>query len=145
MYLHTSKQVVESKACPGVSFTIRRISYGRRNAITQELGHDESNPVILVRALMAAMLVDVSGLEIDGKPASIDAIDEFLDRAPEPLIEEIAACLLDEIRLSADAEKNSEPPSGTSPAATEGGSIAANASDTSCGAAATAAASIPAP
>lgn len=160
MYVHASKRTVPSAVCPGVTFTVRQISYGRRQDIARRLsaaGADNapagelSAAVQLLRALMSAMLLDVSGLEIDGKafaaglqgPDKDAAIDELLDAAPEPLVEEIFAALLAEFRLGEDAEKNSAPPSGSSLAGTEGGSIAPSASASDCGRGATAAASTP--
>jgi len=161
-YTHATRKTIASRACPGVSFTVRRVSYGRRQAIAEQLksvsAGEEPNElrpapqaVGVMRALMGAMLVDVGGLELDGQPYMGRlhgddrgaVIEELIDAAPEPLIEEIAAALLDELRLSGDAEKNSAPPSGTPPAETEGASVARNASGRGCGPAGTAAAITP--
>jgi len=158
-YTHATRKTIASRACPGVSFTVRRVSYGRRKAIAEQLksvsaGEEAkglrpaSQAVGVIRALMGAMLVDVGGLELDGQPYigrlhgddRDAAIEELIDAAPEPLIEDIAAALLDELRLNGDAEKNSAPPSGTPPAETEGGSVAPNASGMGCGLTGTAAA-----
>lgn len=157
-YAHATRRTIASRACPGVSFAIRRVSYGRRKAIAEQLksvsAGEEPNElrpapqaVGVIRALMGAMLVDVGGLELDGRPYvgrphgddRDAAIEELIDAAPEPLIEEIAAALLDELRLNGDAERNSAPPSGTPPAETEGVSVAPNASGMGCGPAGTAA------
>jgi hypothetical protein len=141
MYSHNTRRTVASRACPGVSFTIRRISYGRRNAIAARLktgsprGDAQAEvcaAVDLMQALMEAMLLDVTGLEVDGQPfvASLGAderaaaIEQFLDTAPEALVEEISAAVLAGLRLDGDAEKNSASPSGSPPARTEGGSTA---------------------
>jgi len=151
-YAHGTRKTIASRACPGVSFSIRCVSYGRRKAIAEQLkslsaGEEPnglrpaSQAVNVMRALMGAMLVEVGGLELDGQPYMGRlhgedrgaAIEELIDAAPEPLIEEIAAALLEELRLGGDAEKNSAPPSGTPPAETEGGSVALNASGTACG------------
>ncbi len=146
MYTHASRRTLSSKSCPGVTFTVRLLSYGRRGEIAARLGRaftpegpqgdDLGAAIELMRALMSAMLVAVNGLEVDGRPfagafsgeARSATIEEFLDTAPEDLVDEICAALLAEARLDPDAEKNYVPPSGMSPAGTEGGSNAANAS-----------------
>ena len=142
MYIYASKTTHQSAACPGAGYTLRQVSYGRRNAIAQEVarngGDSDDNAaarMTLLRAVLHAMLVDVSGLEIDGRSfagllhgAERDAaLNDFIDTAPEPLVDEIFGHALAALKLTPDAEKNSAPPSGMSCAATEGGSIAASA------------------
>jgi hypothetical protein len=138
LYTHATRREAESRTCPGLRFTIRRISYGRRSELAAELaqvsgGAEHASTTELLKALLKTMVVEVSGLEVDGaeiagrfnEDAAI--VEAFLDAAPEELVEEILEAVLQEMRLDDDAIKNCAPPSGTPCAATEGGTSAASA------------------
>jgi hypothetical protein len=118
----------ESRAIPGVTFRIRRVSFGRRLELAHtlrdrleaiaRLALTEDSPsraaqTALISAEMDAVhlrwgLDAIEGLEIDGAPATTDSL---IDAGPEELVAEILTAVRHETGLDEDERKNSEPPS----------------------------------
>src|SRR4051794_40558108 len=90
---YQSEQTVESKAAPGVTFTVARMSFARRMELMREIrdlaGRMEfleagQNPRDQIEAALLRTEIDrvyvgwgllgVSGLEIDGHPATPDLL-----------------------------------------------------------------------
>lgn len=112
----------ESKTHAGVSFTVRRMSLGRRMELARriremaarleflEAGQD---PKDKVEAALAAAgvervylewgLAEVQGLEIDGQPATPESL---IEAGPEELCREIAAAVKAECGLTEAERKN---------------------------------------
>ena len=165
MYSHLTKKTIESQSCPGVSFTIRVISYARRHAIAGQVRQvieqaglrsvDELDKLEMLAALEVSrqmdrayfqeMLAGVNGLEVDGRilEGALTSVDEFLESAPEALVTEIGKAIRREISLTEEEGKNSELPGGTSCGDTPGSMNAPPASATAFGAAVIAAGSTP--
>jgi hypothetical protein len=122
---HESVRRVDSQACPGVRFTVYRMSFGRRLELTRKvrelLGRLEfvragqSGPADEAEAALLAGEIDreyarwglasVEGLEIDGRPA---APEDVIEKGPENLLAEVLAAIRQEAGLSEDERKNSE-------------------------------------
>jgi len=113
---------LESKAMPGVTFAINRVSFGRRmdlarrvRAISQRVEFLEAGNQLqekieanLLRQEIEATylrwgLAGIDGLRIDGEPATVDLL---LDRGPEELTQEIATAIKAQCGLSEDERKN---------------------------------------
>ena len=111
----------ESAEWPGVSYSIWRMSYGRRAELlrrVRELGQKteflEAGPgVDRIEASLAASAIDavylewglrdIAGMEIDGEQATAEAL---VERGPESLVREILTAIKAECGLSAEERKN---------------------------------------
>lgn len=119
---YESYLTVESRACPGVRFRVRRLSLARRMELVRlirETGeklafHMAGDSVTdtaqagEIRARMDDLYIrwgldEISGLAIDGEPASLES---FLDRGPDALAREIVEAIQGELFLNEDARKN---------------------------------------
>lgn len=163
MYSHSTRRTIESKVFPGVAFTLRAVSYGRRRQILARIhaalegrslresdlhGPDplrqSAAQEAVERAYLEEVLVDVKGLAVDGEPLdSAPDLNHFLALAPERLVEEILGAAGAEMGLDEDQEKNFAPPGITSSEDMPGGMTAPNASARVSGGHATAAATTP--
>ena len=113
---------VESTTMPGVHFTVRKISFGRRIELTQRirelaervefLNAGESATEKLDAALLTAEiakayvlwgLVEVGGLELGGAPATPESL---IARGPEALFREALEAVKRECGLSDEERKN---------------------------------------
>jgi hypothetical protein len=118
----SSRVSVASHACPGVEFTIARITFGRRLELMRrvrdlavrleyfEAGREEKNRIEasllgaqLDRVYIEWGLEEVRGLEIDGEPATPESL---VDRGPEELFQEALAAVKAECGLSEEQRKN---------------------------------------
>jgi hypothetical protein len=112
----------ESSAVPGVAFQMRRMSLGRRielaeaiRDLAQELEFHQAgeSPKEQVEAAVMSARIDrvylrwgllkISGLSIDGRPATAEAL--FAD-GPEGLLREIVDRIKSECGLTDDHRKN---------------------------------------
>ena len=119
---YTSRVYRQSKAFPGVSYTVARLSLTRRIELGQrirEIGfsHDflaASRNVIdqidagllqrrIDRAYLEWGLLGLNGLKIDGADATAGSL---IDAGPEELVTEILAAIRSELKLSDDEIKN---------------------------------------
>ena len=119
---YASERRIESKALPGVWFTIARMSFGRRIELTQriwelagrvehlEAGGDARGK--LEAALVAAEIDSVylrwglrkiEGLTVDGEQATADLVAA---QGPEALCREVVAAIKAECGLNAEETKN---------------------------------------
>ena len=119
---YASEKRIESKALPGVWFTIGRMSFGRRIELTQQVwelagrvehlaaGTDARGK--LEAALVAAEidgvylrwgLRKIEGLTVDGKQATTDLV---VGQGPEALCREVVAAIKAECGLTTDEVKN---------------------------------------
>ena len=131
-YSHTTKKTIESKTCPGVSYTLRAVSYGHRLRIAERLADtfeksglrlEQPDTIDTARALalqhdvdriqIAEVLLGVRGLEVDGhsfdgdiEKRGAEGIAELLDNAPGRLVSEIRQAIERELGLSAEEAKN---------------------------------------
>ena len=120
---YESRVEVESASVPGVRYTIRRMSFGRRLELMRrirELGDRleylsaGASPADRLGAAAAAADVDreylrwglesVEGLRIDGEPPETEVL---LERGPEDLCREIVARIRAECELNGEERKNS--------------------------------------
>jgi hypothetical protein len=111
-----------SSVMPGVQFRVQRMSFGRRVELTRQireladrmefLDAGESAKEKLDAALLAAEidrtyvlwgLQQVSGLEVDGAPATPESL---MSKGPEALCQEVLAAIKAECGLSDDEIKN---------------------------------------
>ncbi len=122
---YESTVTVESAKYPGVRFTVRRMSFGRRLDLTRTVKErlrrleflaagesgvsDETEAALLTgeidREYGAWGLAAVDGLEIDGEPATPQSL---IEKGPEPLVAEVLEAVYREAGLSEDERKNSE-------------------------------------
>ena len=122
---YESTVTVESAQYPGVRFTVKRMSFGRRLELTRKvkerLGRldflaagepgaaDDTEAALLTgeidREYGAWGLAAVDGLEIDGEPATPQTL---MEKGPEPLVGEVLEAVYREAGLSEDERKNSE-------------------------------------
>jgi len=119
---YESYTTMESRACPGVRFRVRRLSLARRMELVRlirETGeqlafHMAGDSVIdaahaaEIRARMDALYIrwgldEISGITIDGEPV---ALDNLLDRGPDALAREIVDTIKSELFLDGDERKN---------------------------------------
>lgn len=119
---HESTVVVESKEAPGVSFTIARMSFARRVELMRrvrelarraEFLEADQEPAAKMDAALLQAEIDrlyvawglrsVSGLELDGQPATVDAL---LESGPEELFREALSAVRAETGLSGAERKN---------------------------------------
>lgn len=120
MYDSTIK--VKSKVTSGVTFRIRRISYGGRLELLRsvrnlaaklefhqasEKASDQLEAEILNREICLFYLrwglVDVEGLTVDGRRGSVE---DLINAGPEPLAWEIVTAIQNQLKLSQADEKN---------------------------------------
>lgn len=121
----TTTKTVESSVLDGVSFTVRKLSYGVRLRITQANLEDlviaenlkdatGAHDVALRNFAQERMqlryvrecLVSVSGLTIDGKVPDAAAI---IENCPAAFLSEIASAIAETFGLPEAEAKNSEP------------------------------------
>ncbi|MBI4876803.1 MAG: hypothetical protein HY822_19375 [Acidobacteria bacterium] len=119
---HESLLAVESESVPGVRFTIRRMSFGRRNELLRrvreltrkvEFLEAGKTPAEKLEAALAGREADqaylewglagVQGLEIDGEAATPRSL---IESGPEGLCQEILRAIQRECGLTADERKN---------------------------------------
>ena len=119
---YESYLTVDSHACQGVQFRVRRLSLSRRMELVRlirETGeklafHMAGDSVIdaaqaaEIRARMDALYIrwgleEISGITIDGEPISLD---NLLDRGPDSLAREIVEAVKGELFLDEDERKN---------------------------------------
>jgi hypothetical protein len=119
---HESTRTVASRACPGVQFVIRCMSFRRRldllksvREAARELDFRAAGESAEDRAQAAMQsgrieqlyldwgLQGISGLRIDGEDATAESL---IDRGPEVLCREIAAEIRRECALSDEERKN---------------------------------------
>jgi len=111
----------DSGSLPGVRFAIRKASLLQRIELTGRIKEltlhheflkagdipdqlDATMADLLVRRLYLEWGLDqISGLRIDGDPATVESL---IERGPEPFIEEILAAIKAELDLSEDERKN---------------------------------------
>lgn len=119
---YESYLTMDSQACPGVRFRVRRLSLARRMELVRlirETGeklafHMAGDSVIdaaqaaEIRARMDELyirwgLAEISGIMIDGEPI---ALENLLDRGPDSLAREIVEAIKGELFLDEDERKN---------------------------------------
>ena len=119
---HNSTRVVESKTCPGVQFSVRRMSFGNRIELmksireaARELEFRQAGDSIadkLEAALCSAEvdrlylqwgLARIHNLRVDGAEADTATL---IDRGPEELCREIVAEIRRECGLTEEERKN---------------------------------------
>jgi hypothetical protein len=112
----------ESALYPGVTFAIRRMSFGRRLELAESIRalgaalefreagaelRDRVEASVIASRIDSAYLdwglVDVRGLAIDGAPATPESL---LAAGPEDLTREVLARIKSECGLSAEERKN---------------------------------------
>lgn len=121
MYESTIK--IKSKTTTGVTFRVRRVSYGGRLELLRSVRHlaaklefaqasdkaaDQLEAEILSREIRLFYLrwglVECEGLLVDGRKASVE---DVINAGPERLANEIVAAIQNQLALSAAEEKNS--------------------------------------
>jgi hypothetical protein len=119
---YESYTTVESRACQGVQFRVRRLSLARRMELVRlirETGeklafHLAGDSVVdaahaaEIRARMDALYIrwgleDIAGITIDGEPIGLD---NLLERGPDALAREIVDSIKGELFLDEDERKN---------------------------------------
>jgi len=119
---YESRLTIESGTYPEVSYTIRRMSFGRRIELTSRIreyggrmrrldaGEDLSERVEAAllsheveKLYLEWGLEEVRGIEIDGQAATPELL---IEAGPEALVREIVARIQAECRLSEDERKN---------------------------------------
>ncbi len=123
--IYESTVAIESEGCPGVKFTVRRMSFGRRlelaRSVRDKLGRleflsagekgtaEEAEAALLAceidRQYAEWGLASVEGLEIDGEPATPQSL---LNGGPESLVSEVLEAVYREAGLNGEERKNSE-------------------------------------
>jgi hypothetical protein len=118
----SSRKVVASEERPGVEFVIARMTFGRRIELMRrvrdlatrleyfEAGRDAKNGMEasllgaeIDRLYLRWGVEEIIGLELDGFPATIDAL---IDRGPEELFIEALAAVKRECGLDENERKN---------------------------------------
>jgi hypothetical protein len=119
---YASEKRIESKALPGVCFTIARMSFGRRIELTQQIWELAGKAEHLVAggdvrvkrvaALVAAEidriylrwgLRQIEGLTVDGAQATAELV---VMQGPEALCREVVAAIKAECGLTVEEAKN---------------------------------------
>ena len=119
---YQSETRVESKAAPGVWFTIARMSFGRRIELTRRIWelaakveHLEASTDVsekleaavvageIDRVYLSWGLRKIEGLTVDGEPATPEVA---MAQGPEELCREIVATIKSECGLSGEETKN---------------------------------------
>jgi hypothetical protein len=120
-----SEQSHEAKSLSGVSYVLRRVSYGRRAELVRmareltgrveflEAAPEKKGPLEKLEANLLGNeleqlyvrwgLVRMEGLKIDGEPATVEAL---IERGPEALVREVAARVRHELGLTEEERKN---------------------------------------
>jgi len=120
--IYESVATVESRVASGVTFTVAKMSFGRRAELMRqvrvlarrmeflEAGADAGQKmdaallrVEIERLYVKWGLLGISGLEVDGVPATPDSL---ADIGPEELFQEAAALVRSQTGLSAEERKN---------------------------------------
>jgi hypothetical protein len=120
--LYASERTEASRALPGVTFTVRRISaasrldlIGRLGALAAQLEMLRASESLPDRVQAEALRIQIDreyllwglsklrGLRIDGAPADAELL---FTNGPEPLVREIVQCIRKECELDADERKN---------------------------------------
>lgn len=120
MYETTIK--VKSKVIGGVTFRVRRVSYGGRLELLRSVrnlaaklefhqGSDKASDQLEVEILNREIcmfylrwgLVDVEGLTVDGRRCSVE---DLINAGPEQLAWEIVTAIQSQLKLSQADEKN---------------------------------------
>jgi hypothetical protein len=119
---YRSEVEIESESVPGVRFRIARMSFARRMELIRRIrelaaraefleaggGAEEKLDAALLarevdRAYLSWGLMGVTGLDVDGEPATPETL---IERGPEVLANEIAAAVKRECGLTAEERKN---------------------------------------
>jgi hypothetical protein len=119
---YNSYEIVESRITPGVAYTVAKMSFGRRVELTRQIRElalrkefleagDQPNDQM--EAALAASEIDritllwglkeVSGLELDGEPATPESL---ASSGPEELFREALAAVRAQCSLSEAERKN---------------------------------------
>jgi len=129
---------IDSETHPGVSFQVRRMSFGRRIELTRRLREllgklefleagdggsaNEAEAALLGgeidREHLRWGLASIEGLEIDGEPATPESL---IESGPEDLLREALGAVRRQAGLSEEERKNSESHSTSSTGAEPGG------------------------
>lgn len=113
---------IDSKATPGVKFSIHRISFGRRMELSRRVReisrraefleastelHEKIEANILAQEIDAMYvqwgLVGIEGLTIDGEPPTVERL---LERGPEELTREVVRAIKEQCGLTEAERKN---------------------------------------
>lgn len=119
---HWSVTKKESASCAGVSFTLRRMSLGRRIELSRLVGDlasklefseagssfadkvDASRLALEIDRLYIRWgIAEIEGLTLDAEPATVE---RAIDAGPETLCQEMAAAVRGECGLSESERKN---------------------------------------
>ncbi len=119
---YESYTTVESHACPGVRFRVRRLSLTRRMELVrliretgEKLAFYTAGDSVLdtahageIRARMDGLylrwgLEEISGMTIDGEPISLE---NLMDRAPDALAREVVEAIQGELFFDENERKN---------------------------------------
>ncbi len=120
---YTSEVVVKSRAVPGVTYTIAKMSFGRRVELMRQVRElarrtkflaasgdagDKMDAAMLQAEIERVYVIwgvkSVAGLAVDGKPAGPELLAEA---GPEKLFREALAAVRRETGLSEEERKNS--------------------------------------
>lgn len=120
MYESTIK--IKSRTTSGVTFRVRRVSYGGRLELLRSVRNlaaklefhaasdkvaDQLEAEILNREIRLFYLrwglVDCEGLTVDGRRANVE---DVINAGPEKLASEIVAAIQNQLNLTRDEEKN---------------------------------------
>jgi hypothetical protein len=119
---HESALEIDSKALPGVRFSVLRMSFGRRTELLQrirplagQINYFESSEKFqeqvdanllgqeIENLYLRWGLVEIKGLLIDGEPATPELL---IDKGPEELSKEIVAAVRAQCGLTEQERKN---------------------------------------
>jgi hypothetical protein len=119
---YTSFEIIKSGVAPGVSYTVAKISFGRRVELTRRIRelaarkefleagehpNEKMDAALLASEIDRIYLLwglrEVAGLDLDGKPASPESLAES---GPEELFREALAAVKHECGLSEAERKN---------------------------------------
>ncbi len=119
---YASYTVIDSALAAGVQYTVARMSFGRRVELTRQIRElagrrefldagaspaDKMDAALLTseidRIYIQWGLKEVSGLEVDGQPATPE---NFAASGPEDLFREALAAIKQQCGLSQDERKN---------------------------------------
>ncbi len=119
---YTSYEIVDSKLAAGVTYTVAKMSFGRRVELTRRIRelaarrefldagdtpNDKMEAALLGseidRLYLLWGLKDVTGLELDGLPATPESLAAS---GPEDLFREALAAIKQQCGLSEDERKN---------------------------------------
>lgn len=118
---YVSTAWLNSKTTPGVRFRIRRVSLASRIELTRRMREltlryeflkagdaadqlEASLSELLVQQLLIEWgLVEIEGLSINGEPGKLA---DLIENGPEPLSDEIATAVREQLGLSDEERKN---------------------------------------